>query len=118
RVGCAAQRQRRDLLTRYGVRVDDADLRLLHQRSEGWAAALQMAALSLRGAADPARAARVLDVRNHDSRRLAWPATCSYGVTWPTAATISTCSSAPGRRSRPARNWPPGWPRCAASSMG
>ena len=56
----------RDLLARYGVRVDAADLRLLHQRSEGWAAALQMAALSLRGAADPARAARVLDVRNHD----------------------------------------------------
>jgi LuxR family transcriptional regulator, maltose regulon positive regulatory protein len=56
----------RDLLARYGVRVDAGDLRLLHLRSEGWAAALQMAALSLRRAADPARAAQVLDVRNHD----------------------------------------------------
>ena len=55
----------RDLLARYGVHVDAANLRLLHQRSEGWAAALQMAALSLRGKADPARAAHVLDVRNH-----------------------------------------------------
>src|SRR5438132_8054852 len=55
----------RDLLARYGVSVDAANLRLLHQRSEGWAAALQMAALSLRGAADPARAAQMLDVRNH-----------------------------------------------------
>ena len=54
----------RDLLARYGVHVDAANLRLLHQRSEGWAAALQMAALSLRGKADPARAAHVLDVRN------------------------------------------------------
>ena len=40
-------------------------LALLHQRSEGWAAALQMAALSLRGATDPARAAQALDVRSH-----------------------------------------------------
>jgi LuxR family transcriptional regulator, maltose regulon positive regulatory protein len=31
---------------------------MLHQRSEGWVAALQMAALSLRGTTDPARTAR------------------------------------------------------------
>ncbi len=53
------------LLANFGVQVDPADLGLLHQRSEGWAAALQMAALSLRGAPDPARAARALDVRSH-----------------------------------------------------
>ena len=46
-------------------RSPPADLALLHQRSEGWAAALQMAALSLRGATDPARAARALEVRGH-----------------------------------------------------
>ena len=45
--------------------VAQADLALLHQRSEGWAAALQMAALSLRGATDPARAARALELRSH-----------------------------------------------------
>ncbi len=54
-----------DLLANFGVQVAPADLALLHQRSEGWAAALQMAALSLRGTTDPARAARALDVRSH-----------------------------------------------------
>ena len=55
----------RDLLANFGVQVTTADLALLHERSEGWAAALQMAALSLRGIRDPARAARALDVRSH-----------------------------------------------------
>ena len=55
----------RDLLANFGVEVVPADLALLHQRSEGWAAALQMAALSLRGTTDPARAVRALDVRSH-----------------------------------------------------
>jgi LuxR family transcriptional regulator, maltose regulon positive regulatory protein len=54
-----------DLLASFGVEVSTADLALLHQRSEGWAAALQMAALSLRGAKDPALAARALNVRSH-----------------------------------------------------
>jgi LuxR family transcriptional regulator, maltose regulon positive regulatory protein len=52
----------RDLLANFGVQLSDADLALLHQRSEGWPAVLQMAALSLRGTADPARLARVLEV--------------------------------------------------------
>ena len=55
----------RDLLANFGVQVDPADLGLLHQRSEGWVAALQMAALSLRGATDPARTAQALEVRSH-----------------------------------------------------
>ena len=53
----------RDLLAGFGVQVGNGELSLLHQRSEGWAAAVQMAALSLRGAADPARIARALEVR-------------------------------------------------------
>ena len=53
------------LLANFGVEVAAADLALLHQRTEGWAAALQMAALSLSGTPDPARAARALEVRNH-----------------------------------------------------
>ena len=56
----------RDLLANFGVEVAAADLALLHERSEGWAAALQMAALSLRGRGDPVRAARVLEVRSHE----------------------------------------------------
>ena len=54
----------RDLLANFGVHLSDADLALLHQRSEGWPAVLQMAALSLRGTTDPARLARVLEVRS------------------------------------------------------
>jgi len=54
-----------DLLANFGVQVAGEDLALLHQRTEGWAAALQMAALSLRGNTDPARVARALDVRRH-----------------------------------------------------
>ncbi len=53
------------LLANFGVKVRADQLALLHQRSEGWAAALQMAALSLRGTTDPARAARALEVRSH-----------------------------------------------------
>jgi LuxR family transcriptional regulator, maltose regulon positive regulatory protein len=55
----------RDLLANFDVQVAPADLALLQQRSEGWAAAVQMAALSLRGTNDPLRVARALDVRGH-----------------------------------------------------
>jgi len=54
----------RDLLANFDVQIPDADLALLHQRSEGWPAALQMAALSLRGTTDPERLARALEVRS------------------------------------------------------
>jgi LuxR family maltose regulon positive regulatory protein len=54
----------RGLLANFGVQIREADLALLHERSEGWPAALQMAALSLRGTTDPARLARVLEVRS------------------------------------------------------
>jgi LuxR family maltose regulon positive regulatory protein len=53
------------LLSNFGVRVAPADLTLLHERSEGWVAALQMAALTLRGATDPAQLARALNVHGH-----------------------------------------------------
>ena len=55
----------RDLLANFGVQLSDADLAMLHQRSEGWPAALQMAALSLRGTTDPARVARAVEIRSH-----------------------------------------------------
>jgi LuxR family transcriptional regulator, maltose regulon positive regulatory protein len=55
----------RSLLAKFGVQMSDADLALLHHRSEGWPAALQMAALSLQGTTDPARLARVLEVGGH-----------------------------------------------------
>jgi LuxR family maltose regulon positive regulatory protein len=54
----------RDLLANFGVQVSARELALLHQRSEGWAAALQMAGISLRGSTDPVRIARAPDVRS------------------------------------------------------
>jgi LuxR family maltose regulon positive regulatory protein len=53
------------LLANFGVEVSAADLALLHERSEGWAAALQMAALTLRGASNPARAIQALGAGGH-----------------------------------------------------
>ena len=54
-----------DLLAKFGVQIAAADMELLHERSEGWAAALQMVALSLRGTTDPVRMARALEVHRH-----------------------------------------------------
>ena len=53
------------LLANFDVRVAAGELALLHERSEGWVAALQMAALTLRTTKDPAQIARALDVRSH-----------------------------------------------------
>jgi len=55
----------RDLLAKFGLEVAATELAMLHERSEGWAAALQMAALSLRGTRDPVRATQALDFRSH-----------------------------------------------------
>ena len=43
----------RDLLEAAGVRLSDSALALLHERTEGWAAGLRLAALSLAGRPDP-----------------------------------------------------------------
>jgi LuxR family maltose regulon positive regulatory protein len=56
----------RHLLANFDVRLPDADVALLHQRSEGWPAALQMATLSLCTAADPARTAHTVELRSHE----------------------------------------------------
>jgi LuxR family transcriptional regulator, maltose regulon positive regulatory protein len=55
----------RGLLISFGVEIAAEQLALLHERSEGWAAALQMAALSLRGTGDPVHIAQALDIRGH-----------------------------------------------------
>jgi LuxR family maltose regulon positive regulatory protein len=55
----------RDLLANFGVQLSAGELALLHQRSEGWTAALQMVGLSLRGGTDSVRIARALDLRSH-----------------------------------------------------
>jgi LuxR family transcriptional regulator, maltose regulon positive regulatory protein len=55
----------RDLLVSFGLDLRDEQLALLHQRTEGWAAALQMAAQSLRGSGGSAQVARALAALSH-----------------------------------------------------
>lgn len=50
----------RDLLVTFGAELSDGQLTLLHQRTEGWAAALKMAALAMRGPGTPPGVARTL----------------------------------------------------------
>src|SRR5207237_7913223 len=49
------QRETRELLDASGVTLSEAGTALLHQRTEGWAAGLRLAALSLAGHPDPER---------------------------------------------------------------
>jgi LuxR family maltose regulon positive regulatory protein len=59
-------RESGELLTHFGVDLQLPDLALLHHRTEGWPAALQMSALALRACHSPSEAARALDLRSLD----------------------------------------------------
>ena len=50
-----SERETRELLDASGIALSDAGAALLHQRTEGWAAGLRLAALSLAGHSDPER---------------------------------------------------------------
>jgi LuxR family transcriptional regulator, maltose regulon positive regulatory protein len=50
-----SERETRELLDASGITLSDAGVTLLHQRTEGWAAGLRLAALSLAGHPDPER---------------------------------------------------------------
>ena len=50
-----SERETRELLDASGIALSDAGAALLHQRTEGWAAGLRLAVLSLAGHADPER---------------------------------------------------------------
>ena len=50
-----SERETRELLDAAGIALSDAGAALLHQRTEGWAAGLRLAALSLAGHPDPER---------------------------------------------------------------
>jgi LuxR family maltose regulon positive regulatory protein len=52
------ERETRELLAASGVALSEAGAALLHQRAEGWAAGLRLAALSLTGHPDPERFVR------------------------------------------------------------
>ena len=49
------ERETRDLLDASGIALSGAETALLHQRTEGWAAGLRLAAISLAGHPDPER---------------------------------------------------------------
>jgi LuxR family transcriptional regulator, maltose regulon positive regulatory protein len=49
------ERETRELLNASGIALSEAGAALLHQRTEGWAAGLRLAALSLAGHPDPER---------------------------------------------------------------
>jgi LuxR family transcriptional regulator, maltose regulon positive regulatory protein len=49
------ERETRELLAASGVALSEAGVALLHQRTEGWAAGLRLAAISLAGHPDPER---------------------------------------------------------------
>ena len=50
-----SERETRELLDASGVALSDAGVALLHQRTEGWAAGLRLAAISLADHSDPER---------------------------------------------------------------
>jgi LuxR family transcriptional regulator, maltose regulon positive regulatory protein len=50
-----SERETRELLDASGIALSEAGTALLHQRTEGWAAGLRLAALSLAGHPDPER---------------------------------------------------------------
>ena len=52
-------------LASFDVELDEPDVDLVHDRSEGWAAGLQMAAISIAGSPDPVKAARHVSSHRH-----------------------------------------------------
>jgi LuxR family transcriptional regulator, maltose regulon positive regulatory protein len=52
-------------LSGFGVRLSEPDLATVHRRSEGWAAGLQMVAISIQGSPDPAAAAAGVELHRH-----------------------------------------------------
>jgi len=50
-----SERETRELLDASGIELSDAGVALLHQRTEGWAAGLRLATISLAGHPDPER---------------------------------------------------------------
>jgi LuxR family transcriptional regulator, maltose regulon positive regulatory protein len=55
----------RALLPGFGLQLADSELTLIHERSEGWVAGLQMAAIAIQSSPDPVRAAGRVELRAH-----------------------------------------------------
>ena len=52
-------------LSGFGVRLSEPDLAVVHRRSEGWVAGLQMAAISIKQSPDPVSAAGRVELHRH-----------------------------------------------------
>jgi LuxR family transcriptional regulator, maltose regulon positive regulatory protein len=52
-------------LTGFNVQLDEHQVALVRQRSEGWAAGLQMAAITIHGSSDPTKAVDRVDLHHH-----------------------------------------------------
>ncbi len=52
-------------LAGFGVALDEPELAILHERSEGWVAGLQMAAIAIQSSPDPIRAAGRVELKAH-----------------------------------------------------
>ena len=55
----------RSFLAGFGVSLEEPELALVHQRSEGWVAGLQMAAISIQRSPDPVTAAGRVQLHRH-----------------------------------------------------
>jgi LuxR family transcriptional regulator, maltose regulon positive regulatory protein len=55
----------RAFLTGLGVTLDEPELAMLHERSEGWVAGLQMAAIAIQSSPDPIGAAGRVELKAH-----------------------------------------------------
>jgi LuxR family maltose regulon positive regulatory protein len=55
----------RDLMSAFGLQLGEAELALIHERSEGWVAGLQMAAIAIQSSSDPVGAAGRVELRAH-----------------------------------------------------
>jgi len=60
-----SKEETRSFLTGFGLWLEEPELALVHERSEGWVAGLQMAAISIQGSPDPATAAGRVQLHRH-----------------------------------------------------
>jgi LuxR family transcriptional regulator, maltose regulon positive regulatory protein len=58
-------KEAKQFLASFDVELDERDVELVHERSEGWAAGLQMAAISIHGSPDPGQAAGRVEIHRH-----------------------------------------------------
>ena len=106
-----------DLLAAHRVVLDDSDLATLLDRTEGWAAGLRLAALSLSHADDPGSSSRPSPV-TADPSPTTWSRRCCAGLTPTSMTSCWPRRLSPNSRSKPLphclvdRTQAPSWSAC------